>query len=401
MELPPKAFEWAVRLGEGGFLSDQLKQRIHHNRCFVWPVPVKRHLSYARLGCNLIYAHGTEAPLCYQAESGLKDGSMSCLASRSPYCPHIALALRIQNASLTIPSVSYSIETIPTVPFREEEVNKVIIITGTSSGLGRAFAQALLEAGFKVVGTVRKPEAALEFEQLKPGAAFARVLDVTESPERLASVVEEIEQNVGPVYALINNAGYGHEGTLEESSMDELRRQFEVNVFGAVAMMKAVLPPMRARREGRILNVTSMGGLMTMPGLSYYHGSKFALEGISSSLAKEVRPLGIYVTAIEPGMFRTDWAGRSMVRSERTISDYDAIFNPIREARKARSGQQPGDPAKAGKAIADLLLVSEPPLHLLLGPDAFEHVQKEFEAFRSEFAAWEAVTRSTSFGQNN
>jgi NAD(P)-dependent dehydrogenase (short-subunit alcohol dehydrogenase family) len=278
--------------------------------------------------------------------------------------------------------------------------HKVVIITGTSSGLGRAFAQALLEAGFKVVGTVRKPEAALEFEQLKPGAAFARTLDVTEAPERLASVVEEIQQNVGPVYALINNAGYGHEGTLEESSMDELRQQFEVNVFGAVAMMKAVLPHMRARREGRILNVTSMGGLMTMPGLSYYHGSKFALEGISSSLAKEVRPLGIFVTAVEPGMFRTDWAGRSMVRSERSISDYDAVFNPIRETRKARSGQQPGDPAKAGKAIAEFLTAKEPPLHLLLGPDAFEYVHKELEALRSEFTAWEAVTRSTNFGQN-
>jgi NAD(P)-dependent dehydrogenase (short-subunit alcohol dehydrogenase family) len=279
-------------------------------------------------------------------------------------------------------------------------VNKVVIITGTSSGLGRAFAQALLEAGFRVVGTVRKPEAVQEFEQLKPGAAFARVLDVTEAPERLASVVEEIERNVGPVYALINNAGYGHEGTLEESSMDELHEQFEVNVFGAVAMMKAVLPAMRARREGRILNVTSMGGLMTMPGLSYYHGSKFALEGISSSLAKEVRPLGIYVAAIEPGMFRTDWAGRSMVRSERSISDYDAIFNPIREARKARSGQQPGDPAKAGKAVAELLMTAEPPLHLLLGPDAFNYVQKELEVLRSEFTAWETVTRSTNFERN-
>jgi NAD(P)-dependent dehydrogenase (short-subunit alcohol dehydrogenase family) len=278
--------------------------------------------------------------------------------------------------------------------------HRVVIITGTSSGLGRAFAQALLDAGFRVVGTVRKPEAAPEFEQLKLGAAFARTLDVTEAPERLAAVVEEIEQNVGPVYALINNAGYGHEGTLEESSMDELRQQFEVNVFGAVAMMKAVLPYMRARQGGRILNVTSMGGLMAMAGLSYYHGSKFALEGISSSLAKEVRPLGIFVTAVEPGMFRTDWAGRSMVRSERSISDYDAIFNPIREARKARSGQQPGDPARAGKAIAKFLTAADPPLHLLLGPDAFEYVHKEFEALRSEFTAWEAVTRSTNFEQN-
>jgi NAD(P)-dependent dehydrogenase (short-subunit alcohol dehydrogenase family) len=166
--------------------------------------------------------------------------------------------------------------------------------------------------------------------------------------------------------------------------MDELRQQFEVNVFGAVAMIKAVVPHMRARRDGRILNVTSMGGLMTVPGLSFYHGSKFALEGISSSLAKEVRSLGIFVTAVEPGMFRTDWAGRSMVRSARSISDYDAVFNPIRKARKSRSGHQPGDPAKAGKVVAEFLTASEPPLHLLLGPDAFDQVRKELDTLRSE-----------------
>ena len=134
-----------------------------------------------------------------------------------------------------------------------------------------------------------------------------------------------------------------------------------------------------------------------MPGLSFYHGSKFALEGISSSLAKEVRPLGIFVTAVEPGMFRTDWAGRSMVRAERQIADYDAIFDPIREARRARSGQQPGDPAKAGKVMADFLTTPDPPLHLLLGPDAFDYVNKEMETLHSEFSRWESVTRSTNF----
>lgn len=271
------------------------------------------------------------------------------------------------------------------------------MVTGTSSGLGKAFATALLQAGFMVVGTVRTAEAAADFESMEPGAAFARVLDVTDDPGRLSSTVDEIERSIGPIYALINNAGYGHEGTLEESSMEELRQQFEVNVFGAVAMIKAVLPHMRARRQGRILNITSMGGLMTMPGLSYYHGSKFALEGISSSLAKEVRPLGIFVTAVEPGMFRTDWAGRSMQRSQRSIADYDEIFNPVREARKARSGHQPGDPAKAGAAIANFLTVPSPPMHLLLGPDAFDHVNKELETLHAEFAEWESVTRSTNF----
>lgn len=276
-------------------------------------------------------------------------------------------------------------------------MKRIVIVTGANSGLGKAFTTALAHADFTVVGTVRKQEAVAEVESTRPGYSFARVLDVTEEPVRLASAVEEIERNIGPVYGLINNAGYGHEGTLEESSMDELRQQFEVNVFGAVAMMKAVLPSMRKRREGRILNVTSMGGLMTMPGLSYYHGSKFALEGISSSLAKEVRTLGIFVTAVEPGMFRTDWAGRSMVRSERQIPDYDFIFDPIREARKARSGQQPGDPFKAGKVLADFLTTPDPPLHLLLGPDASEYVARELEALRAEFSAWEAVTRSTNF----
>ena len=278
-------------------------------------------------------------------------------------------------------------------------MKRVVIVTGTSSGLGRAFATALTRADFVVVGTVRRKEEVAEVESIQPGSSFARILDVTDEPARLSDAVEEIERNIGPVYALINNAGYGHEGTLEESSMDELRQQFEVNVFGAVAMMKAILPHMRKRREGRILNVTSMGGLMTVPGLSYYHGSKFALEGISSSLAKEVRPLGIFVTAVEPGMFRTDWAGRSMVRTKRQIADYDAIFDPIREARKARSGQQPGDPAKAAKVIAEFLNTPNPPLHLLLGPDASDHVRKEMELLRSEFASWEDVTRSTNFSE--
>jgi NAD(P)-dependent dehydrogenase (short-subunit alcohol dehydrogenase family) len=170
-----------------------------------------------------------------------------------------------------------------------------------------------------------------------------------------------------------------------------------VNVFGAVAMIKAVLPFMRKRGSGRILNVTSMGGLMTMPGISFYHGSKFALEGISSSLHKELKSFGIGVTAVEPGSFRTDWAGRSMVRSERNIRDYDAIFEPIRAARASRSGNQPGDPAKAGRAIVKLIESEDPPMHLLLGPDALEYVGKELDSMRAEFTKWETVTRSTNF----
>ena len=272
----------------------------------------------------------------------------------------------------------------------------IVLITGVSTGLGKAFAEALLQAGHSVIGTVRKADAVSEFEALAPGRAFARVLDVTDA-HKIVETVTDIEAGIGPIYALINNAGYGHEGTLEESPIEELRQQFDVNVFGAVAMIKAVLPFMRQRRSGRILNITSMGGLMATPGLSFYHGSKFALEGISSSLGKEVKGFGIRVTAIEPGMFRTDWAGRSMQRSERRIADYDVIFDPIRAARAARSGKQQGDPRKAGRVIVDLLESADPPAHLLLGPDALDNVSKELSLLQAEFAQWETTTRSTSF----
>ena len=217
---------------------------------------------------------------------------------------------------------------------------KTFLITGVSSGFGRALAQAALRDGHIVVGTVRKESDKADFEQLGQGA-HAVILDVTDTA-RIAPAVAAIENDIGAIDVLVNNAGYGHEGILEESSIDDLRRQFEVNVFGAVAMIQAVLPAMRKRRAGHILNITSMGGIITLPGLSYYHGSKFALEGISETLGKEVKDLGIHVTAIEPGGFRTDWAGRSMVRAARSIADYDALIEPIRKRRLEASGWQIG-----------------------------------------------------------
>lgn len=216
---------------------------------------------------------------------------------------------------------------------------KTLLITGVSSGFGRALAGEALAAGHKVVGTVRSEQAKRDFEALSANAAFGRVLDVTDF-DAVGGIVAEIEATVGPVDVLVNNAGYGHEGIMEESPLSEMRRQFDVNVFGAVAMMKAVLPFMRERRRGHILNITSMGGYITMPGITYYCGSKFALEGISEALGKEVKPFGIAVTAVAPGSFRTDWAGRSMTRTPRSIADYDAIFDPIRTAREEKSGKQ-------------------------------------------------------------
>jgi NAD(P)-dependent dehydrogenase (short-subunit alcohol dehydrogenase family) len=273
---------------------------------------------------------------------------------------------------------------------------KTVFITGVSSGLGRAFSAALLDKGYSVIGTVRNPTAVAEFEALRPGLAHGRVLDVR-NYEAIKATIEEVEQSVGPIDVLVNNAGYGHEGILEESSMDELADQFSVNVFGPVAVIKAVLPQMRRRRRGHIINVTSMGGLITMPGISFYCGSKFALEGISSSLGKELKSFGISVTALEPGQMRTDWAGRSMIRASRSIADYDAVFEPIRAARLATSGKQPGDPAKAGLALIRLIESDSPPAHLLLGPDAIQFVQEGLDTLKKELEQWESVSRSTHF----
>jgi len=278
-----------------------------------------------------------------------------------------------------------------------QQKSRIFLITGVSSGFGRALAEAALAGGHRVAGTVRREADRAAFEALAPGRARGVVLDVTDT-DAVAPAVAAIEATFGPIDVLVNNAGYGHEGTIEESSMADLRRQFEVNVFGAVAMIQAVLPFMRERRAGHIVNITSMGGIVTFPGLGFYHGSKFALEGISETLGKELKSFGIAVTAVEPGGFRTDWAGRSMVRAERSIADYDAVFAPLRARREANSGRQPGDPAKAARAILDLVEAPEPPAHLLLGRDAVGFVREKIGALKAEIAAWEQVSLSTDFG---
>lgn len=271
---------------------------------------------------------------------------------------------------------------------------KTLLITGASSGFGLALAQEALADGHRVVGTVRSEQARAALEALAPGRALGRLLDVTDFAA-IEPLVAEIEKTVGPLDVLVNSAGYGHEGILEESPLAEMRRQFDVNVFGAVAMMKAVLPYMRQRRRGHILNITSMGGFITLPGIAYYCGSKFALEGISEVVGKEVEGFGIAVTAVAPGSFRTDWAGRSMVRSPRSIADYDALFDPVRQARQEKSGKQLGDPRKAARAMLEAIGSANPPAHLLLGSDALGLVRQKLGALEKEIAAWEATTRST------
>ena len=272
--------------------------------------------------------------------------------------------------------------------------NKTFFITGVSSGFGLALSCEALSAGHRVIGTVRSEEARHDFEALSEQYAHAVLLDVTDI-DAIPDAIADAESRFGPVDVLVNNAGYGHEGIFEESPLDEMRRQFEVNVFGAVAVTQAFVPRFRERRRGHIVNITSMGGFITMPGIAYYCGSKFALEGISEVLGKELRPFGVHVTAVAPGSFRTDWAGRSMQRSPRSIADYDALFDPIRQARQEKSGKQLGDPAKAARAILTLVDLADPPAHLLLGSDALALVRDKLTVMAVDIDRWDDLTRST------
>lgn len=272
--------------------------------------------------------------------------------------------------------------------------SKTLFITGVSSGFGSALAQAALAAGHRVIGTVRNDSALTAFQTLDSERAHAVILDVTDFA-RIDAVVAQVQALHGPIDVLVNNAGYGHEGIFEESPLEEMRRQFEVNVFGAVAITKAFVPYFRERRAGHIINITSMGGTITMPGIAYYCSSKFALEGISDTLSQELRPFGIAVTAVAPGSFRTDWAGRSMQRSPRSIADYDQSFDPIRKARQDKSGKQLGDPRKAAQAILQVVASPSPPDHLLLGSDALGLVRDKLQRMSKEIDQWQDLTCST------
>ncbi|NEK17104.1 oxidoreductase [Rhizobium leguminosarum] len=271
--------------------------------------------------------------------------------------------------------------------------SKTFFITAANSGFGLAIATAAMEAGHTVIGTVRSEGSREALAKTLPELCPV-LCDVTDF-DRIPDVVQQAEDEHGPVDVLINNAGYGHEGVLEESPLEEMRRQFDVNVFGAVAVAKAFLPRFRERRRGFIVNVTSMGGMITMPGIAYYCGSKFALQGISEVMRSEMAPFGVHVTTLCPGSFRTDWAGRSMVRTDRSIADYDSLFDPIREARQAGSGKQLGDPKKLAAAVLTLIKSDNPPPQLLLGSDALSHVAARIERLQKELASWKALTVST------
>jgi len=274
---------------------------------------------------------------------------------------------------------------------------KTWLITGVSSGLGRALAQAVLDRGDRVAGTVRSTAAQSDFEALAPGRAHGVVLDVRDTG-KIADAVRSVEALAGgAVDVLVNNAGYGLVGAVEEVSPEEARTQFEVNVFGPLALIQAVLPAMRQRRAGVIVNVTSVSGLATWQGTGVYCASKFALEAIGQTLADEVAGLGIRVINVEPGGMRTDYAGRSLARAERKIADYDTTAHLSERILAGHAGQESGDPAKMARHILAVAEASAPPRHLLLGADAMHYATRHMAALLEEIGNWAPVTLDTKF----
>lgn len=270
---------------------------------------------------------------------------------------------------------------------------KVLLITGVSSGLGRAMAEEALSRGDVVVGTVRKQEDLEEYEATAPGRSVGRLFDVTDT-KGAAPLVEDIEEEVGPIDVLVNNAGYGLAGVIEELDLDALRRQFEVGVVGQVAMMQAVLPGMRSRRRGHVVNIDSMGGVVTFAGNGAYHGAKFALLGMTDTLAKEVGQFGINVMSVLPGLYDTDWAGRSRAHSGGAIDAYDKVYEQQRRAVSIMTG----DPARLAEVIMDAIAAAEPPLRLLVGHSAVALVRQTMEEQSAEIDEWATVSDTDGDG---
>lgn len=274
-----------------------------------------------------------------------------------------------------------------------EKSQKVWLITGCSTGFGRHIAQHLLKAGHKVVVTARKTAQVNDLQE--HGDALILSLDVTDREQAFA-VARKAEEHFGRIDVLVNNAGIGYFAAVEESENAAIRSMFEVNFFGAANMIHAVLPGMRTRRQGTIVNLTSVGGLVGFPAVGYYCASKFALEGLSETLRKELKPLGIHVITVEPSGFRTEWAGGSN-ESRVVIDDYDATAGAARRAYHASVGRQAGDPARAAAAIAQAVGVDQPPQRLLLGNEAVDVALDKIEQMQREFCVWEAVSRNADF----
>ena len=272
----------------------------------------------------------------------------------------------------------------------------VWFITGCSTGFGRELAKLVLGRGYRAVITARDPRKVEDLIADNDGRSLALKLDVTNAAE-VAEAVKTAESTFGSLDVLVNNAGYGYLGAVEESEEDEVRAMFEANFFGLARMIHTALPGMRRRHRGCIVNISSIGGLVGFPGVGYYNATKFAVEGLSEALAKEVAPLGIKVLVVEPGPFRTDWAGRSLKGSSRQIQDYAETAGAFGANIKNVSGKQAGDPVRAGEAIIKAVESDNPPLRLVLGRIGLERARTKVDLLRHDLDAWEETSLNADY----
>jgi NAD(P)-dependent dehydrogenase (short-subunit alcohol dehydrogenase family) len=269
-------------------------------------------------------------------------------------------------------------------------------ITGVSTGFGASLAELLLQKGDKVAATFRQQQQADEFTQKAGENGRGFVCDVTNEGQVKQAVTDAI-QALGHLDVVVNNAGYGSMGSIEEITAEEVQRQFDVNVFGPLHVLRAVLPHLRERKSGHVINITSIGGLKTFPGVGVYNASKFALEAIGESLSQQVGPLGVKVTNIEPSGFRTDWAGRSASFVDTQIEDYRATVGENLKGIQSYSGRQPGDPDRAAQIMYDLVRQENPPLHLPLGKAAVKGAKDKFTGLMKELEGVAEIGNSADF----
>ncbi|MVN23052.1 oxidoreductase [Mucilaginibacter arboris] len=278
-----------------------------------------------------------------------------------------------------------------------EKTNKPVwFITGCSTGFGRELAKLILGRGWNAVITARNIDQVKDIAEGYENTSLVLPLDVTDKTQ-VSSAVTKAEEVFGKIDVLVNNAGYGYFSSVEEGEEEKIRNQFEVNFFGLVNMTQAVLPGMREKRSGHIVNFSSIGGLRAFTATGYYHATKFAVEGLSESLAQEVAPLGIKILIVEPGPFRTDWAGRSTSRTPVKIADYKDTVDARMQASQKGSGKQQGDPVRGCEAIIKAVESDKHQLRLLLGEPAFKMALEKTEMLKENFEAWKELTLSADF----
>jgi len=279
------------------------------------------------------------------------------------------------------------------------QFSDVWFITGCSSGFGRELAKLVLDRGYRAVITARDPRTIQDLTAGREGRALALKLDVTNKAD-VVETVKTAQATFGSIDVLVNNAGYGYVGAIEESDEDEVRAMVDTNFFGLSRMIRAVLPGMRKQRHGCIVNISSNGGLQAFPGFGYYNATKFAVEGLSEALEKEVAPLGIKVLLVEPGPFRTDWAGRSLRRTKERIPEYTETVGAPLERLTSGSGNQVGDPVRAGEVIIKAVESENMPLHLVLGKIAVETARSKIELLQRDVDAWEEIALSADYPEH-